>query len=152
MHSKLALGSLGALAGALAGAAAWAAITAATSFQIGYMALGVGYLAGYGMRRLGGVAEPRFGYVAGGIALIGCVLGNVLTGVILISRHGHYPLAAVAAVALRSDLALQILKDEFGLMDVVFYAIAVYAGYRAALAVAHRQVAVPVAESAPEAP
>ncbi|HTJ24628.1 MAG TPA: hypothetical protein VMA36_00560 [Candidatus Limnocylindria bacterium] len=152
MNGKLALGSLGALAGAVVGAAAWAAITAATNFQIGYMAVGVGYLAGYGMRRLGGITEPIFGYVAGAVALFGCVLGNVLTGVIVISKHDHYPFAEVAAATLRSDLALQILKDEFGLMDLVFYGIAVYAGYRTALAGARRAIAAPVTESAPETP
>jgi hypothetical protein len=52
MRSKLLLGILGALTGAVLGAVAWAAITASANFQIGYMAVGVGILAGYGMRLL----------------------------------------------------------------------------------------------------
>jgi hypothetical protein len=150
MNGKLALGSLGALAGALLGAAAWAAITAATSFQIGYMAVGVGYLAGFGMRRLGGSGAIG-GYLAGAIALAGCIVGNVLTGMIAIARQGHYPFADVAGAALRTDLVVQIFKDEFSLMDLVFYAIAVYAGYRTALA-GPRVAAAVATQGTPETP
>jgi ABC-type amino acid transport system permease subunit len=134
MVSKLMLGTVGAVAGALLGAAAWAAITAATNFQIGYMAVGVGILAGAGMRWLGGGRERADGIIAGIVALLGCVLGNLLTVDVQLAQHEHYPIAAMIAVSLtKPALAAELIRASFNAMDLFFYAIAVYAGYRAAM-------------------
>jgi len=134
MNAKLLLGTLGSLAGAVLGAIAWAAITATTNFQIGYMAVGVGFLAGYGMRVFGGGRDRADGIVAGVVALLGCILGNLLTAVVVIAQHEHYPmLAALLVVAKQPAFAAELVRDGFDLMDLLFYAIAVYAGYRTAL-------------------
>jgi hypothetical protein len=131
---KVVLGTLGAVVGAVIGAIAWAAITAATNFQIGYMAIGVGFLAGYGMRVLSGGLVRSEGIIAGAVALLGCVLGNLLTGVVVIAQHEHFPLWVVAAaVFTHLGFAREILTYGFNVMDLLFYAIAVYAGYRTAL-------------------
>jgi len=134
MNGKIVLGTLGAVIGAVIGAIAWAAITAATNFQIGYMAVGVGFLAGFGMRALSGGLVRSEGIIAGAVALLGCVLGNLLTGVVVIAQHEHYPMWAVAlAVFTHAGFAGDILSNGFNVMDLLFYAIAVYAGYRTAL-------------------
>jgi hypothetical protein len=136
MQGKLALGTLGAITGALAGAVAWGAITAATHFQIGYMAVGVGFLAGYGMRVLGGGRERADGVIAGIVAFFGCVLGNLLTGVIDFAPHDNAHRGIVELtmlVVLNPKLAWLMLSESFSIMDVLFYALAVYAGYRTAL-------------------
>jgi hypothetical protein len=133
MYGRIVLGTLAAVVGALIGAIAWAAITASTSFQIGYMAVGVGLLAGYGMRLVSGGFTRTEGIVAGVVALLGCVLGNLLTGVVVIAQHEHYPMWAVAfAVFTHADFAGDLLAHGFDWMDVLFYGIAVYAGYRTA--------------------
>jgi hypothetical protein len=109
MKGKLWLGTLGAIAGALLGAIAWGAITAATHFQIGYMAVGVGFLAGYGMRVLGGGRDRADGVIAGIVAFFGCVLGNVLTVVIDFARHddAHRGIAELTVtISLRVRLLL----------------------------------------------
>jgi hypothetical protein len=134
MNGKLVLGTLAAIVGAVIGAIVWAAITASTNFQIGYMAVGVGFLAGYGMRIAGGGYRRAGGIVAGVVALLGCVLGNLLTSAVVIAQHDHYPIWAVAlAVLTHAGFAGDILTHTFDLMDLVFYAIAIYAGYRTAL-------------------
>ena len=134
MNGKLLVGTLGAIAGALLGAIAWAAITATTNFQIGYMAVGVGFLAGYGMRVLSGGRDRADGIVAGVVALFGCIVGNLLTAVVVIAQHEHYPIAVVLlAVATKPPFAAELIRDGFNVMDLLFYAIAVYAGYRTAL-------------------
>ena len=131
---KLLVGTIGALIGALLGAVAWAAITASTNFQIGYMAIGVGFLAGFGMRLLGGGHGRAGGIVAGAVALLGCLFGNLLTVVIVIAQHQHYPIPAVLGVTLmRPVFAFELLRDGFSVMDLLFYALAVYAGYRTAI-------------------
>lgn len=134
MNGKIVLGTVGAVVGAVIGAIAWAAITAATNFQIGYMAVGVGFLAGYGMRVLSGGLVRSEGIIAGAVALLGCVLGNLLTGVVVITQHDHYPMWAVAfAVFTHPGFAGDILSGGFNVMDLLFYGIAIYAGYRTAL-------------------
>jgi hypothetical protein len=47
----------------LLGACVWAAITFATSFQIGWMAVGVGFLVGYAVRTLGKGIDKSFAVV-----------------------------------------------------------------------------------------
>ncbi|HWT05104.1 MAG TPA: hypothetical protein VN224_05060 [Xanthomonadales bacterium] len=136
MTAKLLLGTLGAIAGAVLGAIAWGAITAATHFQIGYMAVGVGFLAGYGMRVLGGGRDRADGVIAGIVAFLGCVLGNLLTIVIGFAPHddAHRGVAELTLLLLSSPkLAWFMLSENFSIMDVLFYALAVYAGYRTAL-------------------
>jgi hypothetical protein len=136
MGGRLLLGTLGAIAGAILGAIAWGAITAATHFQIGYMAIGVGFLAGFGMRMLGGGRDRADGAIAGIVAFLGCVLGNLLTVVIDFAPHdnAHRGVAELTLLLLLNPkLAWFMLSENFSIMDVVFYAIAVYAGYRTAL-------------------
>ena len=48
--SNLPPGVVAGLGAAIVGAAIWAAITAATDYQIGFMAIGVGFLAGFAVR------------------------------------------------------------------------------------------------------
>ena len=152
MARRLVLGTLGALVGAVIGAIAWGAITAATHFQIGYMAIGVGFLAGYGMRTLGGGRDRADGAIAGIVAFLGCVLGNLLTIVIDFAPHdaAHRGIVELTLLILLSPkLAWFMLSENFSLMDLLFYALAVYAGYRTALKPpAHVESAV---ESMPDA-
>jgi len=136
MSSKILLGTLGAIAGAILGAIAWAAITAATHFQIGYMAIGVGFLAGYGMRTLGGGRDRADGLIAGIVAFFGCALGNLLSVIIEFAPHdnAHRSVMELTMLVLGNPkLAWFMLSENFSIMDVLFYALAVYAGYRTAL-------------------
>ena len=133
-RAKLLLGIGGAVVAAVLGAIAWAAITATTHFQIGYMAVGVGILAGYVMRVLSGGRDRADGIATGVIALLGCVLGNLLTTVVVIAQHQHYAIVPTAlSVLTQPVLSFELLRDGFDWMDLLFYAIAVYAGYRTAL-------------------
>lgn len=131
---RLLSGTLAAIAGALAGAIAWAMITSMTGWQIGYMAVLVGFLAGYGMRWASGGAERSGGIVAALVALAGCVVGNWLTVAIEGAKTFHQPLAAVMlGLAADPAMSVKLLQLGFSPMDLVFYAIAAYAGYRTAM-------------------
>ncbi len=66
------------LAAAVVSAAVWAAVTVITNFQIGWMAVGVGFLVGLGVRMGKGV-DPIYRKIAAVLALVGCVLGNIFT-------------------------------------------------------------------------
>jgi MFS family permease len=125
---NLGMGFLGGVIGALLGALLWGAITALTSFQIGFMAIGVGFLVGFGVRMLGHGMDRIFGYMGAVLSLAGCVLGNILATVIARSMHQHIPFADELA-RLTPDAAWRILTEGFSLIDLLFYGIAIYFGY-----------------------
>jgi hypothetical protein len=126
---NLGMGIAGGIIGAALGALAWAAITALTQFQIGFMAIGVGFLTGFGVRILGKGIDKIFGYVGAVLSLAGCVVGNILTAVIYISTHDQVPFGTVLS-HLTPNLAWQILTQGANVIDLFFYGIALYFGYR----------------------
>ena len=105
------------------------AITAATKYQIGWMAIGVGFLTGYGVRVLGHGVDRVFGYVGAALALAGCVAGNIFATMLMVSAQEHIPLATIAA-RMTPDLAWTMLADTFSPIDLLFYGFARYFGYR----------------------
>lgn len=122
---------MGIAAGAIAaaaGATVWALLTVATSYQIGWMAVGVGFLVGYAVRLLGKGLTPLYGVIGSGLALLGCLAGNVLTICIVISRQESIPLGDLL-VQLNPQVVIQLLADTFQPMDVLFYGLATYAAY-----------------------
>ena len=113
---------------ALVGAGIWAGITAATNYQIGFMAVGVGFLVGLAVRKAGRGIEPRFGVVGAVFSLLGCLAGNVLTVYIVVAKNGGVPF--LEALSIPIGTVLSAVKDNTTPIDFLFYAIAVYEGYR----------------------
>lgn len=120
---------IGGLIGAAGGAAAWAAITVATKFQIGFMAIGVGILVGLLVRRLGRGMAPVYGIIGAVFALLGCVAGNLMTACWFIAEHTHEPFTSVLS-SLDVEKITTLLSATFSGMDLLFYGIAVYEGYK----------------------
>ena len=122
-------GVLAGLVGALAGAVIWAVITVFTGYQIGFMAVGVGFLVGIATRTIGKGIDKVFGIVGAAMALLGCLLGNLLTVCYFVSVAEKMDFFDVLA---KLDLTViaNLLKATFNPMDLIFYAIAVYEGYR----------------------
>ena len=119
-------------AAALVGAAIWAAVTFATDFQIGWMAVGVGAGVGVAVRRAGHGVEKSFGWVAAGLALLGCIAGNLFATVAYIASFTHVPYFRVLGsldVASASDL----MKATFSPMDLLFYGIAMVEAFKLAV-------------------
>jgi len=71
---------------AIIGASIWAAITVATGFQIGWIAVGVGILVGFAVRIAGKGETLTFAVIGAIFALVGCLLGNIFTGIYFISE------------------------------------------------------------------
>ena len=128
-EQNLPLGVAGGALGAVVGAGAWAGITAATDHQIGWMAVGIGFLVGIGVRVLGKGIDKVFGYAGAILALVGCLAGNLLTVCIIVASAEDVPLSDVLS-RLTPDVAIALLQATFSPMDLLFYAIAVYEGYR----------------------
>jgi hypothetical protein len=128
-EQRLVAGFAAGSAAALVSAAIWAAITVATEYQIGWMAVGVGVLVGLAVRRAGRGVEPTFGVLGAALALVGCVLGNVLAGVGFISTQMDLPFFELLA-RLDFEVVRELLVATFSPMDLLFYGIAVFEGYR----------------------
>jgi hypothetical protein len=128
-EQNLGLGIVGGVVGMLVGAILWAIITAVTDYQIGYMAIGVGLLVGAGVRFFGKGFDSSFGFVGAVFALAGCVLGNVLAVVIIVAQEYEIPILDLL-LSLDLEIVVEFLKVTFTPMDLLFYALAIYAGYR----------------------
>jgi hypothetical protein len=114
---------------ALLGAILWAVVTVVTKMELGLVAVAVGYLVGRAVRAAGHGIDPKFGYLGAVCALLGCVLGNILGDI------GFYADAmklGYGDALARMDLALleRLIAAFFKPMDVLFYGIAIYEGYK----------------------
>jgi hypothetical protein len=132
-RSNLGLGIAAGLVATLIGAVLWAVITVTTEFQIGFMAIGVGVLVGFAVRRFGNGTAQAFGIAGGALSLLGCVIGNLFTVIGFISNQESMPLTQVAGIVLADpSMTVMLMRESFSAMDILFYAIAVYEGYKLA--------------------
>lgn len=136
MEQNLPLGIAGAVVAALLGAAVWAVVTVSTQYQIGWMAVGVGFVVGVVVRRLGRGITPVFGVVGAMGALAGCVLGNLFSVCGFVAKEESLPFMQVTwNVLTQPRLAFTLLQATFTPMDLLFYGIAIYEGYKFAFRV-----------------
>ena len=126
---NLPMGFMAGLVPAAVGAGLWALVTIVTGFQIGWMAVGVGFLVGWAVRIAGKGIHRAFGIMGALLALGGCAVGNLLTIVVIAARHFEIPLVAVFS-RLTPDVVVQLMGATFSPMDLLFYGIAIYEGYR----------------------
>lgn len=117
------------LAGALLGAVLWAVITATTQYQIGFMAVGVGFLVGLAIRYAGKGVSTRFGILGAALSLFGCVVGNILTLATVISQQESIPVAEVLS-NMDLQVAIELMTLTFHPLDILFYGLALYYGYK----------------------
>ena len=118
------------LAASLVGAGLWAVITISAHMQIGFMAVGVGFLVAWAVRRFGQGTQPVYGVIGAALALFGCVGGNLLSACGFLAAAQGKPFSEVLNGVLADPaLGVRLLQATFNGMDVVFYAIAVYEGY-----------------------
>lgn len=128
---SLPLGILGGFIAAIVAAVIWAIITYVTNFQIGFMAVGVGFLVGYAVRLLGRGMDQSFGIAGAVLALFGCMLGNLLTGAIAVARlEGSSTSLVISTFITSPEIMWEIMKAMFSPIDLLFYAIGIYEGYR----------------------
>ncbi|OHB68091.1 MAG: hypothetical protein A2Y77_16385 [Planctomycetes bacterium RBG_13_62_9] len=125
------MAAIGGLGAAAVGAIIWAVITVATNYQIGWMAVGVGFLVGGMVRTLGRGIDKSFGYLGAAMAAFGCLLGNLLSlCTVIASQEGVSPFAILAHISSHPVVIPGALIVTFHPMDLLFYGLAVYEGYR----------------------
>jgi hypothetical protein len=124
-------------------AAIWGAVTVGTGYQIGYMAVGVGFLVGHSVRLGGRGMTVKFQVLGAVLALLGCVAGNLITfGAMLADGTGTSLAAMLLAIFTSPLLAFELLKETTDPMDFLFYGIAIFQGYHfACYSMSEEQVA-----------
>jgi hypothetical protein len=128
-EQNLTLGVIGSIVVGVLGAVAWAAITVATGWQIGYMALAIGAGVGFTMQYLGKGLDQYFGISGAIIAVLSCVLGNLLSVLAIISQMEEI---SYLDTLLYFDYSytFPLLVESAQFMDLAFYAIAGVQGYK----------------------
>jgi phosphate/sulfate permease len=114
---------------ALVGAVIWAVITDVTGYQIGFMAIGVGFIVGYAVRVAGKGIDQSFAIMGAVLALLGCVVGNALAVLGIVANQENMRYSELWS---RIDLPTMgnLMAATFSPMDLLFYAIAIYEGYK----------------------
>lgn len=118
---------LGALA-SIVGAVAWGLISVATGYQIGYMAIGVGFLVGMAMRQGKGVTMI-FGIIGAALSLLSCVMGDFFSIIGLIAKEYDISFMETLTQIDFKDV-VSLLTDNLASMTIVFYGVALYEGYK----------------------
>jgi hypothetical protein len=131
-EENLPLAVIAGTAAAAVGAGLWMGITVATGYQIGFMAIGVGLLVAFSVRAAGRGLTMPFQIVGATLALLGCLFGNFLTLVWYIADYEGMGFGEVLA-QLDPAAIPALMIDTFSGMDLLFYALAVYEGYRLSL-------------------
>jgi len=128
-NQNLSMGFVGGFGAAILGSIVWAVITALTQYQIGFMAIGVGFLVGFAVRKMGQGIDKTFGFFGAGLAFLGCMVGNLLTTCIIVSQQESVALSEILS-GLNISVAMEIMKYTFSPIDLLFYGLALYYGYR----------------------
>ena len=131
---NLLMGLIGGGIAMLVSAIVWGAITYFTEYQIGWMAIGVGFLVGIAVKFFGRGKSVIFGISSAVLALVGCILGNLIfySGVIAREESASF-LQVFFLLLLSPAAAIDVFTIAFGFMDILFYSLAAYAGFSTAL-------------------
>lgn len=120
---------VGGLLATLISAIIWAIITVSTEYQIGFMAIGVGILVGFTIQYFGAGVDMKFGYLGAFLSLLGCLLGNLFSQVGFIAQEQYLGYFETLSY-FDFEVVKNILIDTFNPMDLLFYGIAIYEGYK----------------------
>jgi hypothetical protein len=127
---------------ALVGAILWMVFVQVTGYEVGIVAVGIGFLVGQAMAATAGTSTrlPPIGAV---LALFGCVLGQILTDAHFFGEAiGFGTWQALQEMTSDLNLGLDVFKAGFSAIDLLFWLIAGYEGYKlTAAAVARRNEA-----------
>ena len=102
-----------------------------TGYQIGFMAIGIGFLVGFCVRALGKGITNVFGIISAALSLLGCALGNLLTVTAMVATQEDIPFISMIG-QLNPSVIQDLMVAFFSPMDLLFYGIAVYYGYKLA--------------------
>ena len=137
---NLFMGLVGGVIAVLVSALVWGVISYFTEYQIGWMAIGVGFLVGIAIRFFGKGKTVTFGISGAVLALVGCVLGNLIFYSGVIAREEGLSFLEVFFLMLLSPAAvMEVFTIAFDFRDILFYALAAYVGFSTAMDVKRKR-------------
>ena len=137
---NLFMGLVGGVIAMLVSALVWGVISYFTEYQIGWMAIGVGFLVGIAIRFFGKGKTVTFGISGAVLALVGCVLGNLIFYSGVIAREEGLSFLEVFFLMLLSPAAvMEVFTIAFDFRDILFYALAAYVGFSTAMEVKRKR-------------
>ena len=113
----------------LIGASLWAVITVITKYQIGYMAIAIGFIVGYAVKFGGRGNQITFGVIGAVFSLLGCILGNYFSLIGFASAELHIGFFQTLTT-ISPSLVFKLMIDSFQGMDIILYGIAGYEGFK----------------------
>jgi hypothetical protein len=123
-------GILAGLIAAVVGAALWALLVALTHYEIGILAVAVGYGVGWAVHRFGGVASTGLAAGAAALAAFGVLLGFILAGLFLGAHEAHIGVMDAVQIV-SSDIGWpKFIGDSVGGIGWLFLAIGAFAAFR----------------------
>ncbi len=128
-EQNLVMGTLAGMVAAVVGAGIWAGVTVLTEYQIGWVAIGIGLLVGFAVRFTGKGINQTFGIAAAVLSFAGCVLGNILTITYFVAANQEMAFMDILT-QLNYPIVVEMLTTTFEIMDVLFYGLATYFGYK----------------------
>lgn len=131
-QQRLLPGLLAGLIALVIGVLIWAGATIFTGRSMGWMVIGVGLMVGFAIQFSGRSEEPIFGWMGAALVLLGCGVGNVFAVCGLASQAENIPLLSLCA-SMTPALAFKLSQQTFKGIDLFFYVLAIYAGYRFSL-------------------
>lgn len=127
-EENLPKGVLFATLAAVLGGVAWGLISVSTGYQIGYMAIAIGFIVGFAMRQGKGI-RPIFGVIGAILAFASCVLGDFLSIIGYIAQDSGLAYAEVLSSVDYNEL-FSVMVENVVSMTALFYGIAVYEGFK----------------------
>jgi len=128
-EENLPMGIVAGLVACLAGAAVWALVSVSTGYQIGYMAIGMGFIVGYAVRIAGKGVSQIFGIAGAALALLGCILGDYFSIIgFMASNEGQTFMETLSVKPV--GYVMNLLFENLLSMTALFYGIALFEGYK----------------------
>ena len=117
------------LAAAVLGAVLWAGFVYVTNYELGLIAVAVGALVGFAVRKAGQGVDPKFGVLGAVCAAFGWALGTLLVVVAMVSKAADVSmLDVVGRLGLGGCISAAIENGDA--MELLFLGIAVYEGWK----------------------
>jgi hypothetical protein len=116
-------------AAAAVGAAAWTLVAVLLHQEWAWLAIGVGWLTGWAVRRAGRGFEVRFAALGALLAVSGIVAGKLLSLVALVAAEADIGFWEAFA-RIRPEHYPALLRETFQVMDLLFYGFAVWFAWK----------------------
>lgn len=117
------------LAASIVGALIWAVASYVTGYKIGWVAVGIGFLVGIAVRFGGRGNEGIYQIAGAALALFGCVMGNAFMVIAILSKVADMGMfEAYSTIGISG--VIDLMKTTASPMDLIFYGIAAYEGWR----------------------